>query len=223
LPSPLPAEAVFFEVLMSSHHIVRNEQEPALYVQDAEALAQPAIAALLEWVPTILAPHDTVPDLLELGIKIDVALVPEAELNMWQSTLLNQAPITLLGVPATDDPLTMALQYLQASKHQALNIVGPVPQLFQKVPTLPNMNIVVYDAAFKYVPLAQGQSYTKWLPQKQLLQVHWLSQAPQLQTQNLTAGKQATQHQAFTCTAAGKVSLESNQPVWVAEALSSNH
>ena len=57
---------------MSSHHIVRENQEPALLVAAAGVLDSEQMGQLLEWSPTILADDQTVDFLLAEQIKVDI-------------------------------------------------------------------------------------------------------------------------------------------------------
>lgn len=56
---------------MSSHHIVRDMQEPCLLVADGEQCSIALIESLLEWSPIVVALDEAFPKLVELGIKVD--------------------------------------------------------------------------------------------------------------------------------------------------------
>lgn len=57
---------------MSSHHIVRENQEPALVVADFHALDSEQLGQLLEWSPMIVTDAANVDFLLAEGIKVDI-------------------------------------------------------------------------------------------------------------------------------------------------------
>ena len=59
---------------MSSHHFVKEQQEPAVFILDAEHIHLDRISGLLEWVPTILVSEKALDRVLSWGIKIDVIL-----------------------------------------------------------------------------------------------------------------------------------------------------
>ena len=67
---------------MSSHHFVKEQQEPALLVLDTSGISFEQIAPLLEWVPTILVAKDEVPVVISWGVKIDLIL---AEMKFQKS------------------------------------------------------------------------------------------------------------------------------------------
>ena len=59
---------------MSSHHIVRDDQEPALIIANGAACSEELIGQLLEWSPLVIVLDSAIKRVLELGIKVDVLL-----------------------------------------------------------------------------------------------------------------------------------------------------
>lgn len=59
---------------MSSHHFVRDKQEPALIIANGESCSPSLLNSLLEWNPFIVVLDGAVHRVLELGIKFDVLL-----------------------------------------------------------------------------------------------------------------------------------------------------
>ncbi|HBK84253.1 MAG TPA: thiamine diphosphokinase, partial [Flavobacterium sp.] len=59
---------------MSSHHIVRDDQEPALIIANGAACSTELIGQLLEWSPLVIVLDAAIERVLELGIKVDVLL-----------------------------------------------------------------------------------------------------------------------------------------------------
>ena len=58
---------------MSSHHFVKEDQEPALIIADASAVSFEKIQELLEWSPTVIVMESSLEMVLSWGIKMDVA------------------------------------------------------------------------------------------------------------------------------------------------------
>lgn len=54
---------------MSSHHIVREKQEPALLVLSMDAFDEEMLGQLLEWSPTVICSTGTAEKLDASGIK----------------------------------------------------------------------------------------------------------------------------------------------------------
>lgn len=59
---------------MSSHHIVRDNQEAALLIADGEACSVALMEELLEWSPFVLVLDGALKRVLEWNIKVDVWL-----------------------------------------------------------------------------------------------------------------------------------------------------
>ena len=57
---------------MSSHHIVRENQEPALLVEDFHALSDEYLGQLLEWSPTLITTTNMLNNFLTQEIKVDM-------------------------------------------------------------------------------------------------------------------------------------------------------
>ncbi|KAF2512706.1 thiamine diphosphokinase [Flavobacterium zhairuonense] len=59
---------------MSSHHIVRDDQEPALIIANGAACSSELLGQLLEWSPLVVVLDSAIERVIELGIKVDVLL-----------------------------------------------------------------------------------------------------------------------------------------------------
>jgi thiamine pyrophosphokinase len=59
---------------MSSHHIVRDDQEPALIIANGAACSDELLGQLLEWSPLVVVLDSAMERVVELGIKVDVLL-----------------------------------------------------------------------------------------------------------------------------------------------------
>src|SRR5688572_18870164 len=97
------------KIHMSSHHFVREGQEPALLILDPVpvSLAGP----LLEWAPIIMVSGNALEEVLTWQIKIDIALTTPAKEEVTKEKLLSQAPIKVLSTHSEDD-LSAALHFL---------------------------------------------------------------------------------------------------------------
>ncbi|MBW3467436.1 thiamine pyrophosphokinase [Arthrospiribacter ruber] len=149
---------------MSSHHFVKEQQEPALLILGTEGISYDQIAPLLEWVPTVIVVQEEVYRVISWGIKIDLIL---ADLNFQKSNirlLEEQYPVKFLGV-RDGQFLEEAFQYLIATKHTAVNIVGfDHKNVFALEEKLSFLDITVIDGAMRYFPVKSGK-IKKWFPE----------------------------------------------------------
>ncbi|WP_143962727.1 thiamine pyrophosphokinase [Litoribacter populi] len=142
---------------MSSHHFVKENQEPALIILNLEGLTFETVAPLLEWVPTVLVTDKTIDKVISWGIKVDVILASETFQRENLNLLEEQYPVRFMTV-SNKEYLDEGLQYLLASKHSAVNIIGFDHQkVFDLTPKMDYLNLVVWDGPMRYFPVKNGK------------------------------------------------------------------
>ncbi len=158
---------------MSSHHIVRDEQEPALLVLNASLLQEDRLANLLEWSPTIVVPVQQLEELSLLGIKPDVIIVSPAEAKTIMKEWEHFTPLNILEKEETVSDIAAAMQFLESQHHKAVNILGaPSPADLEAVsPFRPRLDIVFYSEKTRWIWMRNGH-YNKWHPAGTKLIVH---------------------------------------------------
>lgn len=146
---------------MSSHHFVKEQQEPAVFILDTEGLNFESISPLLEWVPTVLVWQECLETVRSWGIKIDLILGTEGFQKENPHLLEEQYPVKFLT--ATQEyTLDEGLQYLLATKHPAAHLVGvshlTCMDLEEK---LDLFDLTIMDSGRKYYPVKSGK-FKKW-------------------------------------------------------------
>lgn len=156
---------------MSSHHIVRDDQEPALIIANGAACSKELLGQLLEWSPLVVVLDSAIERVIELGIKVDVLLGdfdrgfdPEYYRNI-------QYPLEIVHTPDQDKTdLEKALDYLIERKFPAVNVIWATGRRADH--TITNItNIVRYRDLIKIVVLDDHskifllpQKFEKWYP-----------------------------------------------------------
>ena len=110
---------------MSSHHIVRDEQEPALLIDDPYALTLEEVDQLLEWSPTVIVTQKALDEVLKWGIKVDVVVANVHDLVALKPKLVDQSPVQLLGFDDTD-LLACAYIFLLDNHYPAVNVMADI-------------------------------------------------------------------------------------------------
>ena len=110
---------------MSSHHIVRENQEPALIIANGEACSAELLGQLLEWSPYVVVLDGAIHRVLDLGIKVDVLLgdfdSPGFDL---ESLRQRQYPLDIVHTPDQNKTdLEKAFDYLISRGYRAANVV----------------------------------------------------------------------------------------------------
>lgn len=108
---------------MSSHHFVRDKQEPALLIANGASCSDALLGQLLEWNPFVLALDGALPRLMAQGIKVDVVL---GDFDSIPTHLLTnqEQHYTLVSAPSQDQTdLEKGLDYLVANGFGAVHIL----------------------------------------------------------------------------------------------------
>ena len=139
---------------MSSHHIVRDDQEPALIIANGAACSPELMGQLLEWSPLVIVLDSAMKRVADLGIKVDVLLGDfDRDFNPEQYRDM-QYPLEIVPTPDQNKTdLEKAFDYLISRGFPAVNVIWATGRLADH--TITNItNIVRYREKLKIVVLA---------------------------------------------------------------------
>ncbi len=146
---------------MSSHHFVKDQQEPAVFILNADELNFEQVSGMLEWVPTVLVSEVALDQVLSWGIKIDVILASDEFQKSNPQLLQEQYPLKFLTVNEGNF-LDIGLQYLIESQHKAVHLVGiPHQTALDLEEKTKLMDLTIMDGDWKYYPVPSG-IFKKW-------------------------------------------------------------
>jgi len=194
---------------VSSHHIVREDQEPALFIISTEALSFEKIQELLEWSPTVMVVEWEVTKAKDWGIKIDVVLCGETSLEKLKEELVDQAPIKFISFHSTEDCLATGMYFLLAAKYKAVNILTDTTETLSFLSTFNNIDIDAFINNQKW-SFIQKMKFEKWVNQGTEFQVY--PNQLSISTAGLTS--------AMTSESSGMISISATTTFWVGEDLS---
>lgn len=197
---------------MSSHHFVKEGQEPALLVCDPVAIQH--VEALLEWAPLVAVIHRALANVILWGTKVDAVIAPAHEAPGLHEDLRDQAPVHIITYTNEPEMLPTALQYLVDKGQTAVNIVLEHPQpYFDTLRRFADkLTIIVVEPATKW-SLIRGK-YQKWMPAGQTLSIIKTDDNQVI----TTTGLEGT-GTAFTTTSTGVAGVGGNGLFWVGEPL----
>ncbi len=155
---------------MSSHHIVREDQEPALLILNAHAISFEKIQELLEWMPTVIVTESEIEIVLAWGIKIDVVLVPVGKISYWQEKLIEQAPVKIVSFQEGEDIINAAFQFLKSGKATALNCLLKTEADLERIEGLSAFDVDCFIDNTRWSWIKSGH-IEKWLPKGARLQI----------------------------------------------------
>lgn len=150
---------------MSSHHIVRDDQEPALIIANGAACNPELLGQLLEWSPLVIVLDSAIERVIELGIKVDVLLGDFDNDFDPDYYTEKQYPLEIVHTPDQNKTdLEKAFDYLIERKIPAANVVWATGRRADH--TITNLtNIVRYRNKLKIVIL-DDHSKVFLLPRK---------------------------------------------------------
>lgn len=146
---------------MSSHHIVREKQEPALLVLGLNNFPAEQLGQLLEWNPTVITTQQTAPLLYENGIKVDLVIAVGRH-----KPAQRDIKVMPLG---SDTPAEAALKYLVTNGYPAVNIVADDLQLKDYLFFTDKINLVIFHDNRKIYPVSNG--FSKWKPAGEMIEI----------------------------------------------------
>lgn len=177
---------------MSSHHIVRDDQEPALIIANGEMCNMELLGQLLEWSPFVIVLDSAIERVLELGIKVDVLLGDFDRDFDAIAYKEKQYPIEIVHTPNQDKTdLEKAFDYLIEKGHKAANVIWAtgkradhtINNLTSIVAFRNQLKIVVLDNHSKVYLLPN--KFEKWYTANTILSLIPIGKVTGITTQNL--------------------------------------
>jgi len=187
---------------MSSHHVVREKQEPALLVLGMDSFSEELFGQLLEWSPTVIVTEQTAEKVHAFGIKIDWVITNQPDENLQSDVKFMPA--------GTDSLAEAALKYLVSHDYPAVNIVTDDLQLKDYLFFTDKINIVIFHGSQKVYAVSSG--FSKWKPGGEIIEL--LSEPRHFHF----SGLEMLDHHHYKTTRDGFFSLQFDQPfLFIAE------
>ena len=177
---------------MSSHHIVRDDQEPALIIANGAACSKELLGQLLEWSPLVVVLDSAIERVLELGIKVDVLLGDFDRGFNPDYYKEKQYPLEIVYRPDQEKTdLEKAFEYLIEKGHKAANVVWATGRRADH--TITNLTTIVnYRDRLKIVLLDDyskvhllPSKFEKWYTAKTIISLIPVGEVTGIKTENL--------------------------------------
>ena len=187
---------------MSSHHIVREKQEPALLVLGLNSFSDELLGQLLEWSPTVIVTDETAESVNAYGIKIDWIIADRFN---------DQLQSDMKWMPAGDGELVEnALNYLITHGYPAVNIITDELQLNDYISFCDKIDMVIFYNYKKIYCISSG--FSKWKPAGEVIE--FFTDPEHLHCSGLTM----LSHSRYKTTLDGFFSVQFEQPfLFIAE------
>ena len=181
---------------MSSHHIVREKQEPALLVLGLDNFTGELLGQLLEWSPTIITTPQTAEILQANGIKIDWIISNGSE-------DIQQSDVKMMSI-GDEHATDAALEFLADNEYSAVNIITDEFDVRDYEHFTDKINLVIYNNNQKIYAITPG--FSKWKPAGETIEL--LGPASNLEFKGLTL----IDHPVYKTSADGFFSLHFDEP-----------
>ena len=177
---------------MSSHHVIRDEQEPALIIANGEACSFELMGQLLEWSPLVVVLDSAIHRVLDLNIKVDVLLGDFDRDFDAEKIRKEQYPLEIVYTPDQNKTdLEKAFDYLIKRGFPAANVIWATGRRADH--TITNItNIVRFREQIKIVIIDDyskifllPKTYEKWYPKGTPISLIPVGIASGISTQNL--------------------------------------
>jgi thiamine pyrophosphokinase len=177
---------------MSSHHIVRDDQEPALIIANGATCNDELLGQLLEWSPLVIVLDSAIERVVARNIKVDVLLGDFDRGFNPEEFVKSQYPIEIIHAPDQDKTdLEKAFEYLIQRKIPAANVIWAtgkradhtMSNLTNMVRYRDNLKVVIHDDHSKIYLLPRN--FQKWYPAGTIISLIPIGQVGGITTENL--------------------------------------
>jgi thiamine pyrophosphokinase len=177
---------------MSSHHIVRDDQEPALIIANGASCNDELLGQLLEWSPLVIVLDSAIERVVARNIKVDVLLGDFDRGFNPEEFVKSQYPIEIIHAPDQDKTdLEKAYEYLIQRKIPAANVIWAtgkradhtMSNLTNMVRYRDRLKVVIHDDYSKIYLLPRF--FQKWYPAGTIISLIPIGQVHGITTENL--------------------------------------
>lgn len=193
---------------MSSHHVIRDGQEPPVLLADAEASQHPLLPDLLEWSPVTICLDVAVPGLLRRGLKADYILCLKSAPDQWRYILDDNYSAQVVSTPGWPSVTEVVKQVLAEVHADHLHIV--TGQEAERDWMASFGKVVVFTPSRKWSHYTTG-TFRKWMPAGQELWVEG--------SFGEVEGNVRYQTDCIETTASGMVRINGLLDAWIGEPL----
>jgi hypothetical protein len=149
---------------MSSHHIIREKQEPALYIHQFGAFNEEYLGQLLEWSPTLIVNDSVYEKAISMGLKVDAVVNASGAHSFQENTRV---------IDVKTEELDAVLDFLIAENYQAVNVIDTKSNLRELGSYISEINIVVFTETEKAYAIKSG--FKVWKPKGSIFKIEVIS------------------------------------------------
>ena len=163
---------------MSSHHFVKEDQEPGLLIYNWVENASVLIEQLAQWAPKIIVHEQVLDNVLALGVKVDVVLY-QSSIDLIEAKTKYQFPIKLILFEGSFEEV---LRYVQENLINRCNVISTSSSYELNQLQIPLTGLVFYNQEEFSFRIKKG--FEKWLPEGITFTIIAAEKSSELEGQN---------------------------------------
>jgi hypothetical protein len=195
---------------MSSHHFVKEGQEPALILVDPFTLAE--VGQMLEWSPFVVVLPGAIESMISAGIKADLIICYRDDFPEVQQLTGYQMPVNILSCYTNESALTIALDEIgpTGQSYIIIKIADADRAIGFVQPYVERLHLTIMDDKLKW-SLITAATFTKWMTKDSLLQIKPTARYV------VTGSEHKQTDNTIQILTDGFVSVHSDQVFWLGE------
>jgi hypothetical protein len=195
---------------MSSHHFVKEGQEPALLITGIRSFQ--GIEGLLEWAPLVMVMEPALDKVLTLGIKIDVVVAAAEHVLNAEHRTSDQMPVSIISYQQGQNSLQEAIRFLLDSHRAAYVVTDQIDDnLFKQLEKYyEQIAIVLTDGVMRWIPVSSR--FEKWMPASSRILLRNVHANKIIHT-----GLIEISQDVYQSVSDGKITLSSKNLFWIGE------
>ena len=194
---------------MSSHHFVREGQEPALLIIDA--LSMELAAPLLEWAPHVVVVDAALEEVMLWGIKIDFVLLADESFLPLMERLQTQQPSQTYPY-SPEHALLAGIEVLRQHQNSAVTVMAEEALSLMKLPEASLFPVSFLTRELRWSLIEKGH-FEKWLPSGTVVRI-----IPETPDRFEILGLEYS-NSGYRAVRDGLVSVKSPEQFWIGEYL----
>jgi len=196
---------------VSSHHFVKEGQEPALILAEAFSITQ--VSYLLEWAPLVVTLPDALDSVLMWRIKTDVVLLPAADEKVAGHLRANQDALEIRLLLIDEHPLESALRHVIARTQKHVHVWGTASEATFRCAEkfVADVGVSIVEPGMKWSAIAR--EFSKWYPENAVISIYAKSDV------EISGPRMSQTRSGVQIIEAGLITVRSKKSFWVGEFL----
>ncbi|NMM46826.1 hypothetical protein [Marinigracilibium pacificum] len=187
---------------MSSHHVIREGQEPAVYLRNTNSIYLEALFNLLEWSPYLIVNDETYEFTKIHQLKVDAIIS--------QKLVYQEPNVHIIDSSEDSNDIQLLEKWIKKKNCDLVEIFDTIENITLDISLDHSIGIIDSKIKYSYV----RNSFEKWFPKFQKLKIRSTTKNQDFNFENIQIDGQT-----FNVIAEGLAKISSNSPFYIGEFL----